>query len=370
MIYLDNAATTKMSENALKTYNDYASANFFNPSAPYKQAFKVAMEIDDARQQLKKMLGAKKGDIIFTSGATEANNLAIKGSEREGNWEYVFSMGEHPSVMETAKAMQREGKNVFFIPLKKSGEANLDELEKYLSPKTRFVSCMLASNITGAVNDIKLLSSIVRKHCPHAVIHVDAVQAFKKIEFSVDDLDIDLLSISGHKFHGPKGCGALYVKNKASLKNIVYGGGQEYGIRSGTENVAGIMSMLAAANEIDTAKNFEHVLKLKKAFIDVIQSNSVKVIEGKNPYIVMLLFDGVNGETLVRMLEDEVIVAKGSACSSKKAGNYVLENMGYSRDQVKGAVRVSFSADQTQAEVIKAAKMIKAKYLELYERTK
>ncbi len=361
-----------MSEDALKEYGKYASACFYNPSASYAEANKVRLKLDEAREKLKKMLGAKGGEIIFTGGATESNNLSLKGSEREGKWEYVVSIGEHPSVLEVAKSMEKKGRVVHYIPLTKNGEIDYSFLEKVLNKKTRLVSVMLVNNVTGAINDIKRVSQLVKSLSPQAVLHVDGVQAFKKLNFSVNALDIDLLSISAHKFHGPKGVGALYVKNKTQLKNIIFGGGQEFGIRSGTENVAGIMAMVKAAEEIDTEKAFRHVKQLHDAFLHEIENEkgiSVVCPDG-SPYILCLLFAGVNSETLVRMLENDVVVGRGSACSSKKAGNSVLEAMGYSREQVKGALRVSFSDISTLKEVESAAKIIKEKYLELYERTK
>lgn len=372
MIYLDNAATTKMSEEALKEYEYFSCSNFYNPSATYLPAIKVAMALDEARARLKKCLGAKKGDIIFTSGATESNNLAIRGSLREGKWEYVFSSGEHASVYNLANALKREGKTVNFIPLFKTGEIDYDALEKMLSPKTRIVSVMFVNNVTGVINDIKKISEIVRKNAPSAILHVDGVQAFCKLNFNLDELDVDLFSISAHKFHGPKGVGALYVKNKATLKNLVYGGGQEYGIRSGTENVPAIMAMVKASELINTQENFEKVLKLKGQFLDEIKKcDKIKVVgENTSPYIAMLLFDGVNGETLTRALENQIIVGRGSACSAKKAGNHVLEAMGYKINEIKGAIRVSFDASLTHQQIKEAAEIIIKTYNELLEKLK
>lgn len=372
MIYLDNAATTQMSKKALEVYSEYATSRFFNPSATYISAVEMSQKLDEAREKLKKMLGAKKGDIIFTSGATESNNLAVRGSLREGKWDYVFSQGEHASIHNLAIELEREGKCVSTIRLTKTGEIDYENLEHVLTPKTRLVSCMLVNNVTGVINDIAKLSKIVRKHSPNAVIHVDGVQAFRKIDFSVDKLDIDLLSISAHKFHGPKGVGALYVRNKAALKSLVYGGGQEYGIRSGTENVAGIMAMVAAAEEINVAANYKKVTELKKVFLKQFEGCDKVTIVGENtsPYICLMLFRGVNGETLVRALENQVIVGRGSACSSKKSGNHVLEAMGQSLQAIKGAVRVSFDASLSEKDVTAAANIIEQTYLDLWEKLK
>lgn len=372
MIYLDNAATTKMSIKALEEYSKYACSLFYNPSATYVQAVDTAATLTDARGRIKKLLGVKNGDIIFTSGATESNNLAIRGSLRQGNWKYIFSSGEHASVGSLAAALKNEGKEVEFVPLQKSGEIDYLQFEKLLSSKTRLVSIMMISNVTGAINDIARISKMVRKNCPQAVLHVDGVQAFCKIPVNLDKLDVDLFSFSAHKFHGPKGVGGLYVRNKAALKNLVYGGGQEFAIRSGTENVGGIMAMLTAAEEIDVEANFKKVALLKQAFLNkLLPCNGVTVAgENTSPYICMLLFKGVNSETLVRSIENEVIVGRGSACSAKKAGNHVLEGMGYNLDLIKGALRVSFDASLSEQEVENAAEIIKDKYLELFEKLK
>ncbi len=370
MIYLDNAATTCMSEKAAAEYVKYSCHSFFNPSATYVQAVEIAAKLNDVRENIKKLLGAKKGDIIFTGDATEANNLAIRGASREGKWEYLFSAGEHASVDSLAHALQNEGKDVKFIPLESEGEVDYTALEKMVSPKTRLVSCMLVSNITGAINDIARISKIVRNVSPKAIIHVDGVQAFRKLDFSVYKMDVDLFSISAHKFHGPKGVGALYVRNKAALKNIIFGGGQEFGIRSGTENVGGIMAMNEAANEINVKENFNKVKALKEVFVKELEgTKGIRFIgENTSPYICMMLFDGVNGETLVRSLENDVMLSRGSACSSKKAGNHVFEAMGYKPNEIKGAVRASFDAALSEEEVRKAAKIIKEKYIELWEK--
>ena len=372
MIYLDNAATTKMFEESASVYKEYACTNFFNPSAGYGKAVEISKKLDEVRELLKNRLHVVKGDIIFTGGATESNNLAIRGSVRSGKWEYVFSSGEHASVYNLANALKREGKTVNFIPLFKTGEIDYNALEKMLSPKTRIVSVMFVNNVTGAINDIKKISEIVRKNAPSAILHVDGVQAFCKLNFNLDELDVDLFSISAHKFHGPKGVGALYVKNKATLKNLVYGGGQEYGIRSGTENVPAIMAMVKASELINTQENFEKVLKLKGQFLDEIKKcDKIKVVgENTSPYIAMLLFDGVNGETLTRALENQVIVGRGSACSAKKAGNHVLEAIGYKINEIKGAIRVSFDESLTQQQIKESAEIIIKTYNELLEKLK
>ena len=371
MIYLDNAATTKMFEESAGVYKEYACTNFFNPSAGYGKAVEISKKLDEVRELLKNRLHVVKGDIIFTGGATESNNLAIRGSIRSGKWEYVFSEGEHPSVYNTAKALEQEGYIVHFVPLSKNGQVDYEQLEKVLNEKTRLISIMHVSNETGAINDLKKISFLRDKLCPKALLHVDGVQAFCKIPFSLNDLGIDLYTISAHKFHGPKGVGVLYVKNKQGLKNIIFGGGQEGGYRSGTENVAGIMAMAKSCEMINTEKNLEKVKRLNSIFKHAISGvDGIEYIESGSPYIISLSFAGVNGETLMRDVQDEVIVGMGSACSAKKAGNRVLQSMGYSAEKIKSSIRVSFNAYLNEEDVAYAGEVLVKKYLDLRERVR
>ena len=371
MIYLDNAATTKMFEESASVYKEYACTNFFNPSAGYGKAVEISKKLDEVIELLKKRLSVDKGDIIFTGGATESNNLAIRGSVRSGKWEYVFSEGEHPSVYNVAKALEQEGHIVHIIPLGKNGQVDYDEIEKVLNDKTRLISLMHVSNETGAINDIKRIRALRDRLSPKALLHVDGVQAFCKIPFSLNDLGIDLYTISAHKFHGPKGVGALYVRNKQGLKNIVFGGGQEGGYRSGTENVPGVMAMAKSCEMIDTERNFEKVKRLNSLFKKAVSGvDGIDFVETESPYIISLSFAGVNGETLMRDVQDEVIVGMGSACSAKKAGNRILQSMGFCQDKIKSSLRVSFNAYQTEEDIECAGEVLVKKYLDLRERVR
>ncbi len=368
MIYLDNAATTPMFEGAAEEYKKYACELFYNPSAGYGEAIKISRLLQEARRAVLDRLGATKGDIIFTSGATESNNLAIQGSERGGKWEYVFSAGEHPSVNNVAKSLQQKGCIVHFIPLNEDGQVDYLALEKVLNEKTRLISVIHVSNETGAINDIARISMLRDRLSPKALIHVDGVQAFCKIPFSIDRLGIDLYTISSHKFHGPKGVGALYVRNKGGLKNIVFGGGQEGGLRSGTENVAGIMAMKWAVEHTCVQENFEKVSLLKASFLSGLKlDENISVIDIGSPYILSLSFKNVKGETLMRAVENEVILGMGSACSTKQAGNRILEQL-ISRDKVISSVRVSFNANLSVDEVKRAGEIINREYYKLVEK--
>lgn len=371
MIFLDNAGTTKMFRECVETYSHFACEEFYNPSAVSRQSAFVHAKLEDTRKFLLKKLGAVEGTIIFTGGATESNNLAIKGAARNGNFEYIFSNGEHPSVFNVAKNLGLEGKNVKFCKLGKNGKIDLADLESKLNKNVKLISCMLVSNETGAINEIKAISSLRDRLASNALLHVDAVQGFMKIPFSVEALKIDMLTFSAHKFHGPKGVGGLYVRKLNYIKNIVDGGGQEYGLRSGTENVPGIMAVRTAVEKIDVKKNFEHVLELKQQLNKILSGvQGIKVLDfNGSPYIEVLVFDGVKGETMLHALEEKgVIVGLGSACSAKKAGNRILQEIGIDKDEIISSCRISFNAYMTSEEIEKAGKTIIEVYNDIKKR--
>lgn len=372
MIYLDNAATTKMFESEVDIIKKYACELFYNPSAGYNQAIENAKALDEARKTILTRLGATKGDVLFTSGATESNNLAIRGSMRNGKWEYVFTAGEHPSVYNTALELQNQGMIVHFVPLQANGEIDYLALEKVLNEKTRLISCMHVSNETGAINNLAKIIELKNKYAKNSLFHVDGVQAFCKIPLEKEVVNsIDFYTISAHKFHGPKGVGALYVKNLQPLKNIVFGGGQEQGKRSGTENLPGIMAMKYAIEQIDVSKNLEKVTTLQSEFLKSFEGQErVSYIKTASPYIISMSFEGVNGETLMRALENKVIIGVGSACSTKHAGNRILENMGFAKDKIKSSVRVSFNAYMSIDEIKEAGKIILETYNSIWEKVK
>lgn len=371
MIYLDNAATTKMFEEGADLYKKYACHSFFNPSAGYGEAGQVRKDLNNVRQIILNKLDASQGDIIFTGGATESNNLAIMGSRRNGKTEYIFSVGSHPSVYNVARELEKLGFVVHYVGLQKNGQIDYSQLEKLLNERTRLISIEHVSNETGAINDLKKIAQLREKFSPKALLHIDGVQAFCKIKVSLDNIHGDFYTMSAHKFHGPKGVGALYVRNINNLKSIVFGGGQEDGYRSGTENVGGIMAMGLAVNKIDNEKDFDYVQSLKEKMVAVLsKDNHVHVSEyDGSPYILSVWFENVNGETLMRAVADKgVIVGTGSACSSKKAGNRVLENLGFVKEQIKSHLRISFCAHLKIEEIEKAGEILLATYNEIREK--
>lgn len=370
MIFLDNAGTTKMFEECLEVYKKYACEHFFNPSAMAAESVQVSKEIAETEKFFLKTLGASEGNVLFTGCATESNNLAIRGSIRKGDYEYVFSAGEHPSVYNVAKKMELEGYHVHIIPLGKDGKVDLKKLESVLSEKTRLISIMHVNNETGAINDLDQISKLKKRLCPRAVLHVDGVQGYMKIPVNLRNLAVDLYSFSAHKIHGPKGVAGLYVKNKGALKELFEGGGQQYGLRSGTENVPGIMQFRKAVELIDIDKNYQNVSMIKESFKKILEDGGVRCLDfGGSPYILNVIFDGVKGETMLHALNQKgVVIGLGSACSAKKAGNRVLEEIGVEKTKVVSSARISFDAYQSLQEIETAAKIVVETYKDIKER--
>lgn len=372
MIYLDNAATTKLSSAAGEVMLNYACNDFFNPSAIYGESNRIASNIKKAKATIAKALGVAFCDnIIFTSSATEANNLAIMGAYRKSFGKMLFSYAEHPSVFNVAENLKLQGVKVEYINLQPNGEIDYDDLERKLDGDVSFISVMAVCNETGAINDLKRIGELKNKYCPKAIFHSDGVQVFGKIKLNLDYFGVDLFTVSGHKIFGPKGVGALYVINKNILKPITFGGGQEYNIRSGTENVPAIMAFAKAVEEFGNIKEiYAKVQECTNAFKEQLTSG-VKINSCHSPYVLSISFKGVNGETLVHMMESEgILISRGSACSSKKSGNRILENMGLTNEEILGSVRVSFSKHTTLDEAIFAGKKLNECYIKLKETLK
>ena len=359
MIYFDNAATTKPFKESLDVFNKVNTEEFFNPSALYLSGFNVYKKIGEARKYIINTLGGKEDDqLIFTSGATESNNIAIFGSATNKNKTYLFSMGEHPAVYNCGVELKNRGYKVDFIPLQKNGEIDYNYLEEICNEEVCFLSVMLVNNETGAINDFEKIREILDRKSKNCVLHVDAVQGYCKIDFNVSKYKIDLCSISAHKIGGIKGVGALYISKQCRIKNINFGGGQEFGIRSGTVNGAGILSFLNSIKIMQKNKDkyFEKVDLLKKYLIKCLSyfKDKVRIVSNDkcSPYITSLLFIGQRGETIMRYLDSkQIIVGTGSACSSNKVGNRVLEAMGYQKSEVIGAIRISFGFDNSVEEI-------------------
>lgn len=355
MINLDNASTTKPFVEVTNAIMFALNDDYLNMGAKYKQAKVVESKADVIRARMCDLLGANSGEIVFTPSATAANNLFFKAINPKSKGKILVGAGEHSSVYECAKSLINQGAGVEFIPLTSTGEIDLESYKKMLSPCVSFVSVMNVSNETGAINDIKQIANLAKRANPKCVVHSDGVQAFGKIKVNVTDLGVDFYTISAHKINGPKGIGALYCKSKQILKPLILGGGQESGLMSGTENFA-YMSGFYTASKIKL-NNFESdynkVSQDKTKLLNSLSERGVDFkingnVENASPYILNLTFKGVRGEVMLHALAERgILVATGSACSSKKRGNRTLEAMGLNSQEVDGSLRFSFSATET-----------------------
>lgn len=350
IIYLDNAATTKPFAEIANIYTE-CSQEFYNASAVYNAAVNARKKLETARQNICKYLGGEQGTLIFTSCATEANNMALNIINVKSKAEIAIFEGEHPSVYNKAKQLELQGVNITYIPLKENGQI-VDDIENYITPNTKFVSVMHVSNETGAINDVSKLVQKIRCINKNIIVHIDGVQAFGKIPVDLMNLDVDLYTISAHKICGPKGVGALWVKNKIKLNPLIFGGEQEFGLRSGTENVFGALALEYCAKQTtqNLQQNFVTVKNYKERFLAAIKNSGVefKVNGDGSPYILNITFKNIRGEVLLHCLEQfNIYISTGSACSSKKPNNRTLKGMGLSAQDIMGTVRLSFSAYET-----------------------
>ncbi|MEG1560650.1 MAG: cysteine desulfurase family protein [Clostridia bacterium] len=359
MIYLDNSATTWVLPQVAETVNYYMTENFFNPSSAYTAAVNVEHDVNAARQRLATLFGATPEEIIYTSGGTESNNMAIFGSLHalRNKGEIICGATEHPSVYEVFKSLIQQGYTVKFAPVTESGELDLDAFRALLSDKTQFISLMHVNNETGAVNDIAYCKKLINENAKNAIFHVDGVQAFAKLPFS--RVPCDFYSISGHKLHAPKGVGALFVRKGTKFLGGQIGGGQERDLRSGTTNVPGIMGLDKAISiySENQAKIIADMNRIKTQLIsrllgmnDVIINSPLKNFSA--PHIINTSFLGVRGEVLLHSLADSgICVSTGSACSTHKKGSRVLSSMGIDGERLLGAIRISICPYTTSDEI-------------------
>ena len=362
-IYLDNAATTRMSKAAVDAMTNYASEEYYNPSAGYAPALAVRKSIVSAAGTIAGLLGASGEEIIFTSCATESNNHAFACGIKNKKGNIVVGSAEHASVYECAMRAKSKGADVRFVPSDRTGHITPESVAALTDENTAFVSVMHCSNETGTINDIGGIVNAVKAKNPKAVVHSDGVQAFCKLQTDLKKLGLDLYSISAHKVGGMKGVGALYVRKGLNLQPFLAGGGQQAGRRSGTENVCGIIGFaLAAEQYAAAAKNFD-AHALRDIFIEKFANDDRVGINGSSPdsgYILSISFRGLKGEIIAHEMEDKgVLIGLGSACSTHIRSNRVLGSMGVSRDFAEGSIRISFSPHNTEEEAITAANALK-----------
>ncbi len=366
MIYLDNAATTKPSENAVNLAKKYLENCYFNPSALYQFGIDCSNDIKEAKEYILKTLGATNHNVIFNSCGSEGDNQAIFGLVKRGT--FVTDKGEHSAVYKSFLELKNKGQNIIFCDLNKNGSVNTDKLFQIIKEnRVDFLSIMHVNNETGAINDVALIGKKVKEINPKIIFHVDGVQSYGKIPFRITK-DIDLFSISAHKINALKGTGALIIKKGLVISPIIFGGGQENGLRSGTENVFGIKTFQYASKEhYDSIKeNYEKVLSFYNYFNENIdKENTITISNGNvSPYIFTFSVKGIRGEIMMHALEEKgVIVGNGSACSSKNRFSRVIEACGYSEEVLDGVVRISFSPYIDFEEIKEAVSIINSTIL-------
>ena len=359
--YFDNAATTRVKKEVLQEMLPYFSELYGNPSSIYSIGRQSKRAIEIARERVAKLINCKPNEIYFTSGGSESDNTAIKGIAyqlKEKGKHIITSKIEHPAVLNTCKTLEKEGFNVTYLDVDEDGKIDISQLENSISNQTILITIMFANNEIGTIQDIEIISKIAKFN--NIVFHTDAVQAVGNVPIDVDKMGIDLLSLSAHKIYGPKGVGALYVKNGIKFKKFIHGGHQEKNKRSGTENVAGIVG-LGKACELSRKYLNEHIEKLKylrNYYIQKIEENISDIkINGHRydrlPGNSNISFINVDGEVLLLKLDALGICASsGSACNSSSAEpSHVLTSIGLTEDIAKGALRVTFGEDNTKEDV-------------------
>ena len=361
MIYADNAATTKMSEAAIHTMVSLLNETWGNPSSLYEHGQKAKEVLEKAREEVAAAIGAEPREIVFMSGGSEADNQAILSAaalgKKNGKMHIISSAFEHHAVLHTLNKLEKEGYEVTLLDVHENGLIVPEEVEEAIREDTCLVTIMTANNEIGTIQPIREIGAICRKK--NVLFHTDAVQAIAHIPVNVADDHIDMLSASSHKFHGPKGVGFLYARKGIRLTNLIEGGAQERGRRAGTENVPGIAAMTAALKETcgKMAENAEHLTKLRNMLIEGLKEIPHSALNGdaerRLPGNVNFCFEGIEGESLLLLLDDRGIQASsGSACTSGSLDpSHVLLAIGRVHDVAHGSLRLSLGEDTTEEDV-------------------
>lgn len=357
-IYLDNSATTPLCESAKKKMIHVLDNCWANPSSIHHLGVVAKDELDNARRIIAGKLSCREDEVFFTSGGTESNNIAIFGAveklSRRGN-KIITTSVEHPSVENPIKSLENKGFNVVRLPVGENGSINIQDLIREVDEKTILISVMLVNNELGSINPVHLIKKAVMMKKSPALIHCDAVQAFGKLALKTEKLGVDLMSISSHKIHGPKGAGALYIRKGVNIASPVYGGGQEKGVRSGTEAMPALCAFSAAAEELDNIENtFENVKKLRDRLVSKLEQIDKVEINSKSenlPYIVNFSAMGIPSQPMINYLsEREIYVSGGSACAKGHRSGTLLA-VGLSPERIDSAIRVSLSRYNTEEEI-------------------
>ena len=358
IVYLDNSATTKPCEKAIQNINVALSDCWGNPSSLYDFGFRAQTLVDDTRKAVAASLKCRDDEIYFVGSGTEGNNTALLGAaasrKKRGN-RIVTTSIEHPSVLETVKRLEDDGFDVVYLKPQADGVISVEDLKAAINKNTILISIMLVNNETGAIQPVKEASQIIKQSGAPTLLHCDGVQAFGKMPINISELGVDLFTASGHKIHGPKGVGVLYVKKGVTIKPLLTGGGQEKNMRSGTESVPLIYGLKGAVDCLgNTNENLKHTKELWSYAKETLTQTGIVTINSSDnalPYILNISVEGYRSETLLHFLEAfGVYVSSGSACA-KGEGSYVLREMGLSRNRIDSALRISFSRDNTKDDV-------------------
>ena len=360
-IYADNAATTKMSRTAIEAMLPYMSEIYGNPSSLHSEGQAAAEALADARERIANRLGCSAREIIFTSGGSEADNQAIitaaKMGEKKGKKHIVSTAFEHHAVLHALEALEKQGFEVTLLDIHDNGIVTADDVRAAIRPDTCLVTVMYANNEIGTVQPIAEIGAVCRE--AGVLFHTDAVQAAGHLEIDVEEEKIDMLSLSAHKFHGPKGIGVLYAKKGIILQNLIYGGAQERGKRAGTENIPAIMGMAAAFDDAcdKIAENSEKLTKMRNRLIEGLCEIPHSILNGdadkRLPGNVNVCFEGIEGESLLLLLDDKGIAASsGSACTSGSLDpSHVLLALGRPHEVAHGSLRLSLCEENTDEEI-------------------
>ena len=362
-VYLDNSATTRCLDSVANIVTKVMCEDYGNSSSMHMKGVQAENYIKMAKNVIAKNLKVNEKEIYFTSGGTESDNLAIIGTamanHRAGN-HIITTYIEHPAVLRTMEYLESQGFRVTYLPVDKAGRIRPEDLERALTPDTILVSIMHTNNEIGALQPLAEAGNIIKRFNPNIAFHVDAVQGYGKFKIYPKKMGIDLMSVSGHKIHGPKGIGFLYINEKVKIKPISYGGGQQKGMRSGTDNVPGIAGIAKAVEEVYKylEKDVERLYSIKEHFVNgVLQIPDVKIngYTGYDsaPHIVSVSIRGIRSEVLLHALEDRgIYVSAGSACSSHKpAPSATLKAIGVDKDMLDSTIRFSFSIFTTKEEI-------------------
>ena len=378
MIYLDNSATTRPFDSVIDVMSACMRETYFNPSAAYKPAVDVDREMRACRKRIAAQLGAQEDEILFTSGGTESDNLAILGFAETlhgGGANFVCSAIEHPAVSETIRRVEKLGIEVRVLPIDHRGVVDLAAAEDVIDEKTALVSCMQVSNETGAIQPIEALSALAHGKNPKVRVHVDGVQGFMRVPMHMGRMGVDLYALSGHKIHGPKGVGVLVARKGVRLAPQMTGGGQEKNLRSGTYNSPAILGlgeavreMAARRDELDRLRAMKtHLWALLSAEEGISLNGPAPEDAQSAPHVLSVSFGGVRGEVMRNALEGEgILVSTGSACAShKQKVSATLRAMGLSTEQADGTIRISLGMMNTMEDMDEAAARMLALYRQL-----